>query len=379
MRPRDVVRPGGQDRDAAAPGHAGGEPGQLGRVPVGEIPGDHGSGGAPLGRLEERVGLAIQRLREERPRRDSRARASLLRRAIAREIRLPGGEFETEPAQQVGGLAEPPERAAPAGEGDARPSFVALRAEDRDHPDLTRPGHVSPPAGRPVEPLHLDHPHFPVHVGGLRSGNSIARSGGTTWVRTGRSSQTTAPVLDAPEEVRVRARVIHVDRHHCLAEMERASVGPRDLDERPREDVLPRVLLHVIKAPRPVHQLDARARRERALQHVPDCLTLERDLGHRHPAPGRPGPRAARLRRGRTRSRRARPRGRPPPRARRGRPRRSAGCRSLRDRGAGSRERNPSNGADEKAKPENTRRLPGRQSGSLAEERSALGRTGGAD
>ena len=70
--------------------------------------------------------------------------------------------------------------------------------------------------------------------------------------------------------------------------MERASVGPRDLDERPREDVLPRVLLHVIKA-RAQSTSPRRSRQARAcLQHVPDCLTLERDLGHRHPAQGAP-------------------------------------------------------------------------------------------
>ena len=230
--------PGGQDRDAAAPGHAGGEPGQLGRVPVGEIPGDHGSAAPRSAASRSASASRSSDSARSGRRRDSRARASLLRRAIARG-RSASPEVNSRQSPRSRSEVSRSRRARPRRRRRASLLCSApCRGSRSPRPDPTGPRES--PAGRPVEPLHLDHPHFPVHVGGLRSGNSIARSGGTTWVRTGRSSQTTAsPGLGAPEEVRVRARVIHVDRHHRLAEMERASVGPRDLDERPREDGCP--------------------------------------------------------------------------------------------------------------------------------------------
>lgn len=157
-------------------------------------------------------------------------------------------------AQDVALLPKPPERSSPGSEGHPGSALVSFGSKDRDEANLTRSMDVRPTAGRPVVGANLDDPHRTLHVGRLSqwktqrllAGHDVGRHLAVLPYDRAR------PLLDRAQEILRRARMIDVDRHVGLAHVEGARIRRRKLDEGAGEDVLPRVLLHVVEAPGPI-------------------------------------------------------------------------------------------------------------------------------
>jgi hypothetical protein len=151
------------------------------------------------------------------------------------------------------GVAQGP---PPAEELEAEVAADLFDRPEADGPDLARAPAMGPAAGRPVEAVDLDDPQKPVLLGRPAQGDLADPLLGHEigFDLAVLPDDGVGPVLD-PVGVGVGdGPQADLQSRNVRAQVERKRFPFEDLPECLRQDVLPRVLLHVIEARRPVDQ-----------------------------------------------------------------------------------------------------------------------------
>ena len=170
---------------------------------------------------------------------------------------------------------EAPACPASGGEEEPRPSADRLRSGERDQLDLRRRAKVRPPARIEVEALDLHETDLPF-VSFRQAASPDGEPGELLRRDPARRDGASRPdlrrdgLLEGPEPIRSEARSGQLDVAETLAEVEGRRLPAESILGHGRQEVLPRVLLHVIEAARPVEAKCRRAPGHGAFEEVPD-------------------------------------------------------------------------------------------------------------